>query len=189
MNVQAILSIILALFCSLLITLSVCVQGNCSNTVKNHALQGKHFKRLYNIDWLACIQSCNLHRNCYSYNFCFSDSKIQRGTCELNDCWIQIQQDLWSRKPSLVFVQDCIFQQFPRQKKVRQVCNWLPFCERFIFIQKEAENSLYVLLSESVNTVVSNRVFSFNLFVVLVQTRQSPILRSNYIHILWYYLL
>lgn len=72
----------------LLVSWLLFVTGDCPFTVNKHALVGHHYERVFNIDWLGCMQACGAVEQCYSYNFCYSGPDINFGVCELNKCWI-----------------------------------------------------------------------------------------------------
>ena len=55
-------------------------------TLRNHVFTGLVSERIYNVDWLGCIEACSRSENCASYNYKWRLSAEDDGNvCELID--------------------------------------------------------------------------------------------------------
>lgn len=95
------------------------IQANCFGfrTIRNHAFTGPISQKIYDVDWLGCLEACSRSKKCVSYNYKWClDVQDEVNVCELIDDHGECDTS------SLVYMTGCTFHQIRENSKVKIEC-------------------------------------------------------------------
>lgn len=95
------------------------IQANCFGfrTIRNHAFTGLISQKIYDVDWLGCLEACSRSKKCVSYNYKWClDVQDEVNVCELIDDHGECDTS------SLVYMTGCTFHQIRENSKVKIEC-------------------------------------------------------------------
>lgn len=108
-----------SLLLSFLLLFSILETENCFGfrTIRNHAFTARISERVYDVDWLGCIELCSRSEKCVSYNYKWRVSAEDEGNvCELiDDSGVDGECDT----SSLTYVAGFTFHKIKENTKVR----------------------------------------------------------------------